>query len=73
MRFLAFERKKIEKYWEDNVKGKMNKDSFRKCTSLINKDMLETVCGDYDKFIKQSIGLESRKFTPKLKHFEQSM
>ena len=36
VRFLAFERKKIEKYFGENVKGKMDKESFRKCTSKNN-------------------------------------
>lgn len=34
-----------------------------------NLDLLETVCGDYNRFIKQSIGLESRNFRPKIKNF----
>jgi hypothetical protein len=37
VRFLAFERKKIEKYWEDNVKGKMDREKFRKCTFFVTQ------------------------------------
>ena len=40
---------------------------------LIYSDLLENVCGDYTRFIKQSIGLESRNFKPKIKNFVQSI
>lgn len=35
--------------------------------------MIEKVCGDYNRFIKQSIGLESRQFKPKVENFEKSI
>jgi hypothetical protein len=55
------------------VKGRMNKEDFRKCKFLSDTDLIEKVCGDYNRFIKQSIGLESRQFKPKLENFEKSI
>ena len=40
---------------------------------LIHSDLLENVCGDYNRFIKQSIGLESRSFKPKIDNFVESI
>lgn len=51
----------------------MNKEDFRKCKFLSDADLIEKVCGDYNRFIKQSIGLESRQFKPKIENFEKSI
>lgn len=41
--------------------------------SFCKSDLLEQVCGDYTRFIKQSMGLESRNFKPKLNKFIESV
>lgn len=73
VRFLAFERKKITHYFEENNLKEITKQQFYSCTSGIYSVLHDTVCGDYIRHIKKSIGIESRSFKPDMKKFDEKI